>query len=287
MYEQKRLLAWMFALVSVTSLPVAARPSTLERDPNAEVPALNPPVLFAPNQEATQQAPSPQVTNTLLMVRPTDFGYNAQTGADNVFEHHGDDPAVVTGQALREFDGMVLKLRGAGITVLVLEPGPHKIKTPDAVFPNNWVTIDHHGSVVVFPMKTPNRRAETGRINDVLTLLRQSGYAVKDRPTYVGDGGHHALEGTGAMVLDHHDKLVYAALSERCNSNLLDAYARTHRYAAPVAFPHARHRRQTVLSHQRHDERRRWLCGHLQRRHRRSQGAQSSAGGPAAHPRGD
>ena len=228
-------------LIFAHARPTAARPSTLEHDPHADVPVLNPPVVTAPpgTDGPPVRLPSPQYTDTLLMVRPVDFGFNAQTGADNVFEHHGsDDASVVTGRAMQEFGGMVQKLRASGINVLVLESSRKhdKVKTPDAVFPNNWVTIDHHGSVMVFPMKTPNRRAETGRINDVMGLLKQSGYVTQARPTYIGDGSHHALEGTGAMVLDHQDKVAYAALSERCNAHLLESYTQARSYAAPVAF---------------------------------------------------
>lgn len=233
--------AGLVTLIFCLAHPVVARPSTLEHDPHSEVPAINPPVTTAPpgSEKPPVRLASPQYTDTLLMVRPVDFGFNAQTGADNVFEHLAkDDPSVVTGRAMQEFGAMVQKLRAAGINVLVLERAHrrHREKTPDAVFPNNWVTIDHHGAVMVFPMKTPNRRAETGRIADVMQLLHASGYVTHGRPTYVGNGSHHALEGTGAMVLDHRDKVAYAALSERCDAQLLEQYAHKQHYAAPVAF---------------------------------------------------
>ena len=33
---------------------------------------------------------------------------------------------------------------------------PYHVR-PDAVFPNNWISVHHSGEVILYPMATPNR----------------------------------------------------------------------------------------------------------------------------------
>ena len=61
--------------------------------------------------------------------------------------------------ALDEFDGMVDDLRGRGVNVMVVEDDP-TTDTPDALFPNNWVSFHADSRVGLYPMFAPNRRLE-------------------------------------------------------------------------------------------------------------------------------
>lgn len=204
--------------------------------PPAVVPAtLLPPAVQAPAFPATLVR-SPQLTDTLLMVRPVDFGFNEETGADNVFQHVPPETMKLPQDALREFDGMVNTLRDAGVQVLVLEGHEGLMKCPDAVFPNNWISVEHDGTVVVYPMKTPNRQAETLRLSDVRALLQAQGHCFLGKTVLVGDAEHHALEGTGSIIIDHLAHRLYAAISERCDAGLLERYAQERGYVTPVAF---------------------------------------------------
>jgi len=48
-----------------------------------------------------------------------------------------------------------------GIEVLVLEKNRRLGReTPDAVFPNNWFSTEHDGTLIFYPMLAENRRAE-------------------------------------------------------------------------------------------------------------------------------
>ena len=78
-----------------------------------------------------------QNTNTILMVRPVAFAYNAETAVNNKFQAAGNAEAAQV-KALAEFDAFVDKLRENDIEVTVVDdtPEPH---TPDSIFPNNWV----------------------------------------------------------------------------------------------------------------------------------------------------
>jgi len=136
--------------------------------------------------------------------------------------------------ALREFDALADALRGAGITVVVVDdtPDPH---TPDSVFPNNWVSFHADGRVVLYPMEASNRRTE--RRTDIIDLLTDEfGFQVTeilDMAEHENSG--HFLEGTGSMVLDRVNKIAYACLSSRTQLDPLGDFAQRMGYEV-VAF---------------------------------------------------
>ena len=110
-----------------------------------------------------------QITDTLLMVRPANFGFNEQTAESNAFQNRDAANEDAREKAKEEFDGFVAKLRAAGVEVLVVEDTDAPIK-PDAVFPNNWISTHEDGSIILYPMMTANRRVE--RRQDVVKLLQ-------------------------------------------------------------------------------------------------------------------
>jgi hypothetical protein len=81
-----------------------------------------------------------QSTNNIFMIRPVNFGFNAQTADSNAFQIQQADQQAVQQKAVQEFDGFVNVLRENGVNVTVIEdtPEPH---TPDSIFPNNWVSF--------------------------------------------------------------------------------------------------------------------------------------------------
>ena len=76
-------------------------------------------------------------TNSVLMIRPYDFGYNKETSYDNYYQKLIPNTSL---QALREFDQMVDKLRSNGIDPYVFLDD-NLNHTPDSVFPNNWISL--------------------------------------------------------------------------------------------------------------------------------------------------
>ncbi|MFN5113342.1 MAG: arginine deiminase-related protein, partial [Ignavibacteria bacterium] len=144
---------------------------------------------------------SMDMAQTILMVRPNDFGYNSETAASNAFQSEslGNEHEIAI-NALREFDAMVEVLLKNHIEVIIIEDteSPH---TPDAVFPNNWFSTHEDGTVILYPMMAPNRRLE--RRSDILAIL-SSKYAVHEvYDLSVHEVNDRFLEGTGSIVFDH------------------------------------------------------------------------------------
>ena len=50
-------------------------------------------------------------------------------------------------------------LRQHGVTIAVYDDDANA-DTPDAIFPNNWVSFHQDGRVGIYPMFAPNRRCE-------------------------------------------------------------------------------------------------------------------------------
>ena len=104
-----------------------------------------------------------QTTDTIFLVSPDDFQYNVETAKTNVFQRQIEKPEDAARLAMEQFNNMVEILEAEGVTVIYVH-SRRDIETPDAVFPNNWfsthTTADDKNILVIYPMFTPNRRAE-------------------------------------------------------------------------------------------------------------------------------
>ena len=174
-----------------------------------------------------------QITNTLLMIRPAAFGANEETAASNFFQSTGTktDPRSIRQSALKEFEKMVELLRQHEINVLVIDDTPTPVK-PSAVFPNNWLSTSPEGIVSVFPMYAANRRPE--KRDDILKMLAEK-FVVKglqDWSEFEVEGKF--LEGTGSMVIDHENKVIYTCYSPRTDISMLEKFANANKYRAII-----------------------------------------------------
>lgn len=176
---------------------------------------------------------SVQAPRAVVMIRPHQFSPNPDTAADNAFQ---STDALRTAEAIArsaydEVTAMAAQLEAAGVMVHLFEDETRQ--TPDSVFPNNWFSTHAGGHVAVYPMFSPSRQRE--RRWDVIELLKQK-YRVQDVIDYSGleaDGVY--LEGTGAMVLDHIERVAYAARSNRTNEVALERFC-THFNFEPMLF---------------------------------------------------
>ncbi len=172
------------------------------------------------------------LTSTILMVRPAAFGFNDETAINNYFQSNPDISNEELQQiALVEFDNMVQTLRSHDINIFVIEDSKEPPK-PDAIFPNNWLSTSPNGLVSVFPMYAPNRRIEKREaILDQLAkefIIRD----MQDWSEYEVEG--RFLEGTGSMIIDYDNKMIYACVSERTSLSVLEKYAVTNGFQAIV-----------------------------------------------------
>lgn len=174
-----------------------------------------------------------QAPSAVVMIRPHAFASNPETRDDNAFQTLANRSAEATSAAARdEHDKAVEQLRSAGVTVHVFNDyGEHD--TPDSVFPNNWFSTHPGGHVAIYPMFVPSRRRE--RRMDVVEMLKRD-YRVQDVIDYSGlELDDLALEGTGAMVLDHVGRIAYTVKSNRADPVLLERFC-THFNYEPIAF---------------------------------------------------
>src|SRR4030095_2178922 len=171
-----------------------------------------------------------QTTSHILMIRPVNFAFNAETATNNSFQVKNDETNV-QGKALKEFDEFVALLQKNGVDVTVVEDTPEP-NTPDSIFPNNWISFHGDGTILLYPMYAPNRRAE--RKEHVLETIDDH-FLVKEKI----DLSYHEsndlfLEGTGSMVLDRENRLAFACLSPRTDKKVLDEFCAKMNYAAVV-----------------------------------------------------
>ena len=168
---------------------------------------------------------------SLLMVRPSRFGFNAETAVNNAFQVAGDQSNVQE-KALQEFDQFVQALRDKHIDVVVIQDTeePH---TPDSIFPNNWISFHKNSTIVLYPMFAENRRLE--RKESVMETIRSRFNIDSTIDLTKNEAQDIFLEGTGSIILDRKQKIAYANISPRTDENLFKEFCEEMGYE-PVIF---------------------------------------------------
>ncbi len=171
----------------------------------------------------TGSEPLTHCAAAVLMVRPAAFGMNAETAASNAFQATVPATDADRDRALAEFDGLARALRDAGVEVIVSADSPEPAR-PDACFPNNWLSLHHDGTVVLYPMLSPLRRLE--RRGEVIDALVAHGYVIRTTlDCTAAEARGRYLEGTGSIVFDHRARIAYACLSPRTHADELATLA--------------------------------------------------------------
>lgn len=177
-----------------------------------------------------------QSPNSVVMICPWHFYSNPETSTDNAFQktcHNGNKD--LSSHAKQEFDCMVETLKSNGVKVHVFHDYGEN-ETPDSVFPNNWFSTHTGGNIAIHSMYSPSRRRE--RRSDVIELLKRE-YRVQSVIDFSGlEWDNIFLEGTGAMVLDHIERVAYTAKSNRANDICLERFCTLFGYE-PMAFESA------------------------------------------------
>ena len=167
-----------------------------------------------------------QIPQQVFMVRPAHFGFNTETAESNAFQKQEGDlsPQQIQEAAVKEFDAMVATMRDHGIDVRVFEDTDQPVKS-DAVFPNNWVSFHPDGSVILYPMMAQSRRPE--RRTDIVTAIQTDGkYNVRQLVDLSDfEKSDKFCEGTGSLIIDHINGILYACLSPRTHRDVVDRVA--------------------------------------------------------------
>ena len=172
-----------------------------------------------------------QSTNTILMVKPSGFRFNEETALNNHFQLADESQTVIQIQhkAVNEFDSMVSLLQINGVEVIVIDHD-NGAEIPDAVFPNNWFSTHQNGDVYLYPMNAINRRLER-RLEIFDTIKEKYNLRVSNIIDFThGEKKNLFLEGTGSMILDRVNCIIYASLSKRTSQKLLSEYAKKMNY---------------------------------------------------------
>ncbi|PAF51928.1 arginine deiminase-related protein [Helicobacter sp. 13S00477-4] len=175
-----------------------------------------------------------QTTNKIVMLRPNAFGFNQQTAVNNFFQQQ-DFRAIkdIQEQALREFDKVVFALKQENINVYTIQD--YDIwHTPDSIFPNNWFVSLDKNKLFLCPMFANNRRLERQKFlgyvleaigSECLDIYNLSGFEKENK----------FLEGTGSMVLDRVNRVAFAAISPRCDEEILELFCKKYDFKS-IAF---------------------------------------------------
>ncbi len=165
-----------------------------------------------------------QLTDTIMMIRPANFGFNPQTAEDNAFQSSegAENIVKIKKEAIKEFDTFVEVLRKEGIRVHVIEDTNKPLKN-DSVFPNNWISFHENGWIITYPMYSAMRRIE--RREDIIDDMMEH-FNFNRRYSFEHyEEGNLFLEGTGSLVLDRSHKIAYACVSNRTDVTILDKWA--------------------------------------------------------------
>ena len=174
-----------------------------------------------------------QSTNSILMIRPNNFGYNEETALDNHYQNQGSLEMDSNENAQKEFDNMVFNLRQNGISVYVFQDDDINY-TPDSIFPNNWISFHENGDVGLYPMYAENRRLE--RRPEVIKFLEDEGFNIDNIVDYSSaESENKFLEGTGSMILDRENRIAYCSISKRSNEDLFIEFCEDFEFT-PVLF---------------------------------------------------
>lgn len=174
-----------------------------------------------------------QSTNSILMIRPNNFGFNEETANDNYYQNKEFFESNSNKNAQKEFDNMVNNLKQNGISVHVFQDDDINY-TPDSIFPNNWISFHENGDIGLYPMYAKNRRLE--RRPEVLEFLEEQGFGIENIVDYSGaESENKFLEGTGSMILDRENRIAYCSISNRSNEDLFIDFCEDFEFT-PVLF---------------------------------------------------
>ncbi|KAI0981318.1 hypothetical protein GJ496_000468 [Pomphorhynchus laevis] len=194
---------------------------------------------FNCSADVTDQENSPlrrllffKMAKSVILIKPEDFAFNKEAADDNIFASDTDFKENVKSDVEYEFHNLVLKLKQNKINAIVFDDLNPSLG-PDVIFPNNWFSSHDDGTVIIYPMCHSSRRSE--RRPDIIQYLQNKFIVQNVLDLSLSESQGRFLEGTGSMVFDHDQKIVYAAISQRTDESLVLSVSKTLNYI-PFTF---------------------------------------------------
>ena len=161
-----------------------------------------------------------------MLIRPRNFSSNEETLASNDFQYgfnESSNLSQIRENVDFEFTNMVRLLSDHEIEHIVFND-IEDLGSPDAIFPNNWITSHQDGTIILYPMMSRKRRNE--RRLDIIDSLSNLGFSVSNTidMSYLENDNKY-LEGTGSMILDRVTKKAYACISSRTTTEALSIFS--------------------------------------------------------------
>lgn len=154
-----------------------------------------------------------------VMIEPVNFAYNSETAQDNAFMSNYETDRHQ--KCVDEFHVYKETLESYGIPVKYWKNFDEK--APDSVFCNNWFgTFDvpdvNQATLVLYPMKYQSRQRE--RRTEYVEELTKDYPNIIDLTHYESQG--LSLEGTGSLVIDRKDRIIFMSISQRSSETVLN-----------------------------------------------------------------
>lgn len=163
-----------------------------------------------------------QSSNSLVLVKPTSFGYDEISAKTNTFQSNNNSKKLFDLVKKEHFE--LTKLLDENNIAFQILNSPKECL--DGIFPNNWVITYIDKTYDLFSMLNLNRRLERSKEN--IDFLKKA-YSLKiDFSTYEKD--NQFLEGTGSLVLDRINKIAYMSVSKRSSVKLATHWANRRGY---------------------------------------------------------
>ena len=156
-----------------------------------------------------------QITNSVLIVRPTKLNINDTTEM----------------KILGELDEVITELGRNGVNTMVDES---KFKDVDSICSTDWISFHGDGIVGVYPLYSIEKQRL--RNESVLEIVEKSNFDIKDIIDYTeAEEEGFFLEGTESVVLDRVNSIAYATISSKTEEELFIEFCEDFEYT-PIVF---------------------------------------------------
>lgn len=162
-----------------------------------------------------------QNPSSLILLEPDNFGYNAETAHDNHFQNKPENDDIARLAKEEHLNAQDI-LRQKDIEIHILKDSEEG-KNPDATFLNNWFNVTPDKNLILYPMWAKNRQKEVTKtqVSQLLQVIEPK--SIVDLRGFIKRKQY--CEGTGALIFDYENDVVYSNISQRSNEKVVNKVA--------------------------------------------------------------